>query len=359
MAFQIPTLGEIAQRTANAFRSDLKGSDARLWPNNVAVSAKVMAGALWPAYAFIEYVSRQIFAHTSDGAFLDRHGAEYGMPRLAATFAEGRITLTGDPATAVPSGLVVARADGVEYVTTTGGTTSGGGALEVSVRCTLPGRTGNAVAGVTITVPPLDRIASSAVVAAAGIGGGADLEGDESYRARILFRKRNPPHGGAAHDYVIWASEVNGVTRVYVDPVTATNGRSNVGVWFLMDHTYANGVPLAADVATVAAYIDSLRPAGAVVVVAAPTPVAVNITITGLSPDTAQVREQVLAELRSMFRREVRVSTATSPFTLYRSLISEAISIATGEHHHTLTVPSADTAFATGTIATLGTVTFA
>jgi uncharacterized phage protein gp47/JayE len=359
MPFTVPSLGEIAQRTANAFRADLKGSDARLWPNNLAVASKVIAGALWPAYAFIEYVGRQAFAHLADGQFLERHGAEFGMARLPATYAEGSVVLSGDNGTVVAAGVVLRRADGVEYETTTSGAVAAGG-VTLKARSRALGRTGNALSGVALTLTaPLDRIQSSATVASTGIGGGADVESDESYRARILFRKRNPPHGGAAHDYVQWAREINGVTRVYVDPVTAANDRTTVGVWFLMDNTYANGVPQSADVARVAAYIDTLRPAGALVSVAAPTAVAVNITITGLSPDTTLVRESILAELRSMFRREVRVSTLTDPFTLHRSLISEAISIATGEHHHTLTAPASDVTYSAGQIATLGTVTFA
>ena len=56
MPFKIPTLTALAQRTANAFRANLKGSDARLWPNNVAVSAKVIAGAVWAAYELATFL---------------------------------------------------------------------------------------------------------------------------------------------------------------------------------------------------------------------------------------------------------------------------------------------------------------
>lgn len=360
MPFEIPTLQALAQRTANAFRSNLKGSDARLWPNNVAVSAKVIAGAVWEPFAFLNYISRQAFAHLADGAFLERHGAEYGIARLPASYAEGEIVISGDVGVVVPAGLALTRADGVEYTTLTGGQINGDGEVTVKVRCAIVGRPGNCLSGVTLSLQtPLDRIEIDTEVADSGIGGGADIESDASYRARILFRKRNPPHGGAAHDYVIWAREIAGVTRVFVDPVTATNGRQDVGVWVLMDETYTNGIPQAADIERVAAYIDTQRPAGAVVMVAAPTALAVNITIAGLSPDTTAVREAVLAELRSMFKREVRVSTLTEPFTLHKSLISEAISIATGEHHHTLSAPVSDVVCPNGNLAVLGTVTFA
>lgn len=360
MPFRIPTLAELAQRTANAFRANLKGSDARLWPNNVAVSAKVIAGAVWEPFAFLEYISRQMFAHTAEGAWLERHAYDYGMARLAATFAEGKVTISGDPNVSVPAGIVLQRADGVQYEAITGGTTDGFGVAEVTVRCLTAGKTGNAAEGVVLTLTaPVDRLQSEHEVGAAGIGLGADLESDESLRQRVLHRKRYPPHGGAAFDYVRWAREINGVTRVYVDPVTATNGRTTVGVWFLMDDTYANGIPQVADVAAVRDYIETVRPAGAIVQVAAPVPDTIDITISGLSPDSTAIRDAIQAELADLFRRNARVSTLTEPYTLYRSKLIEAISAAAGEDHHTLTSPADDVAVETGHIPVLGTVTFA
>jgi len=359
MPFKIPTLPELAQRAANAFRANLKGSDARLWPNNVAVSAKVMAGAVWEAFAFLEYISRQHVKHLAEGVWLERHAYDYGLARLPATYAQGQVTISGDPNVAVPAGIVLQRADGVQYEVIAGGTTDGFGVAEVMVRCLTAGKTGNAVAGVRLTLTaPVDRLQTEHEVAATGIGGGADLESDESLRQRLLHRLRYPPHGGAAFDYVAWAREINGVTRVYVDPVTATNGRTTVGVWFLMDDTYANGIPQMADVAAVRDYIETVRPAGAIVDVAAPVPDVVDVTISGLSPDTTAIRDAIRAELADLFRRNARVSTLTEPYTLYRSKLIEAISAAAGEDHHELTAPADDVEVETGHIPVLGTVSF-
>ncbi|MFZ4807461.1 MAG: baseplate J/gp47 family protein [Hyphomicrobiaceae bacterium] len=360
MPFKMPTLQDLAQRTANAFRANLKGSDARLWPNNVAVSAKVIAGAVWEPFAFLEYISQQALAQSAEGRWLDRHAAEFGMARLTPTYAQGSALISGDNSIAVPAGIILQRADGVQYEVTAGGLTDGDGEVTLPVRCLTPGRTGNAVAGVSLVLTaPLSRINGNAEVSTAGVGLGADLEGDESLRARILHRKRMPPHGGAAHDYVAWAREINGVTRVAVDPVTSTNNRTTVGVWFLMDDLYVNGIPQPADVEVLRAYIDRVRPAGALVDVAAPTPVAVNMTIAGLMPSSVAVRDAVLLELRDLFRRAVRISTSTDPYILRRSKLIEAISIAAGEDYHTLTTPNSDVTFATGHLPVLGTVTFA
>lgn len=360
MPFDTPTLKALAERSARAFRSNLKGSDAFLWPNNIAVSAKVIAGAVWEAFSFLSYIQRQILVHTAtDPYWIERHAAEFGMARLPATYANGKATIFGDPDVAVPAGIVLQRADGVQYEVTTGGIVTGDGSVDVPVRALTAGRTGNAVAGVGLALTvPMSRIGTAAEVAGGGIGAGADTESTESLRQRVWFRKKMPPHGGAAHDYVAWAREINGVTRVFVDPVTASNSRTSVSVWFLMDGSYPNGIPQASDVTVVNAYIDTVRPAGALVEVAAPVATPVDIEISGLTPDSAVIREAVRAELADLIQNEGRVSTLSNPFTLYRSKIIEAISIATGEDHHVLTTPSADVDYDMGDIPVLGTVTF-
>ena len=369
MPFEVPTLRALAERAAGAFRANLKGSDARLWPNNIAVSAKVMAGAAFEVLGFLEYISRQINKATAEGQWLERHAYDYGLARLSAAAAEGQVLIRADTGVAVSPGLVLTRADGQIYDTLTGGVATAAvsppsgapaGAVTVTVRAREPGRAGNTYPAValTITSPP-ERVYATAEVSATGLGGGADIEGDEGLRARLLFRLRNPPHGGAAHDYVIWTREIAGVTRVYVDPVSVANGRLSVGVLFLMDDTYANGIPQAADVSRVAAYLDALRPAGALLDVAAPVAVPVNITITSLTPDTASVRDAVRSELADLFRHDMPVSTLSAPYTLRLSKLWEAISLASGEDSHTMTLPAADVVIAAGHVATLGTVTFA
>lgn len=360
MPFALPTLRELSERAAGAFRANLKGSDAALWPNNVAVSAKVIAGAVWESFGFLEYIKRQILVQTADSIFLERHAAEYGMGRLPASQAEGEIIFTGDNNIAIPAGLILARADGIEYETLSSSNTFGTGEARVLVRARTAGKAGNARPGVTLSLAQaIDQLSPQATVGALGIGGGADIENDAALRERVLFRKRMPPHGGAAHDYVIWAREVPGVTRVFVDPVNSLNERTTIGVWFLMDDTYANGIPQGADVTAMEAHLDELRPAGAILEIAAPTAVAVNIEISGLSPDTQDVREAVKAELADLFRRSMKVSTLTDPFALRVSKIWEAISVASGEDSHTLVAPAADIDdLAEGEIPVLGTVTF-
>jgi uncharacterized phage protein gp47/JayE len=229
------------------------------------------------------------------------------------------------------------------------------------------GKAGNAAPGAALAiVSGVTGDGALAAVGAAGIVSGADIEDDESFRARILFRKRYPPHGGAAADYVQWALNVSGVTRVYVERLWA--GAGTVRVFVLLDDLYQDGIAPPPEIERVADYIESVRPAGAIVTLAAPMPKTVDVQIVGLSPDTADVREAAAAELRAAFARLARVAGndtphggmpfLATPVSFSRSWLWQAVANAAGEERHTVNLPAVDVALNAGEIAVLGTVTF-
>lgn len=369
--FTIPTINDLAERSRAAFRRNLKGSDAWVWPNNVYASAKVIAGMVFEAFGFLSYVSRMIFAHTApDIETLLMHGEEFGIPLKPAGPAAGNYTFTSSGALSVATGALLQRADGQQYLVSAGGALVSAGTLQVPIVAISDGAAGNAIAGTSLAV--LSGVSGpgaatvTGVVGAGGIVLGADVEDIESYRARILFRKRNPPHGGAAADYVMWALQVSGVTRVFVERLW--NGGGTVRVYVLMDGAFPNGIPDAAAVARVQDYIETVCPAGAIVTVAAPVALPVDVTVATLAPNTPDVQNAVRAELADGFFRLGRVSGIDTahggmpflavPETFSRSWIWQAIANATGEQRHVLIAPAADLVIPTGRIATLGTIAF-
>ncbi|MDQ2080470.1 baseplate J/gp47 family protein [Xanthobacteraceae bacterium Astr-EGSB] len=374
--FAIPTLRDLTERSRRSFRVNLPGSDAWLWPNNIYASAKVLAGMVFEVFGFADYIYRQRFAGLADGENLDLHGQEYGLARRPAAPAGGYVTLTAAGSVTVDAGARFVRADGVEYRATAPAQLTTAGAIDIEVVAAIDGKAANAEAatplviasGVTTDADVLAEVASG------GIVGGADVETDGpewtsdlgTFRGRILFRKRNPPHGGAPADYVMWATSVSGVTRVFVE--RRWGGPGTVRVFVLMDDLYPDGIPPAPTLAHVDAFIQSEAPAGAYVTVGAPTPRVVDVTISGLYPDTSDVRESVLAELRAAFRRLSRVaggdvSIASMPFlaapeSFSRSWIWQAVANASGEQRHVIVQPAADVSLHTGELPVLGTVTF-
>lgn len=368
--FAIPSLKDSVERARRAFRSYLPGSDAWIWPNNVYPTAKVFGGIEHEIFGFADYIQKQKFALTADAENLDLHGEELGLARRPAVPARGNIAIVTTDALTVDAGAVFRRADGSEYLATIGGGTPIAGTLLVDVVASDNGTAANAIAG-----SPIDMVSgvsgagfdtATASVDSAGIVGGLDVEDDETFRARILFRKRNPPHGGSPADYVIWASSVTGVTRVFVERLF--NGPGTVRIFPLMDDLYSDGIPQPGDIDRVAAYLETVHPAGASVTVAAPVAVPVTISIGGLNPYTTDVQEAIRTELRAAFRLNSRVAGIdrvvssmpylAAPTSFSRSWIWQAIANASGELRHRVDAPSGDIALASTQIATLGDVTF-
>lgn len=369
MAFALPTLGDLVERSRRAFRVHLPGSDAWIWPNNVGPTAKVLGGLTHEVFGFADYIAKSRFALTApDIDSLELHGEEFGVYRKAATSSAGAIEIVATTALTVAAGAIFVRADGIEYRATLGGALPAPGVLTIDAVSVNNGKTTTARPGTPLAAASGVEGATSAIaVGARGFTGGADLEDIERFRSRILFRKRNPPHGGAPADYVIWATERPGVTRVFVE--RRWSGPGTLRLFFLMDDDRPDGIPTLDDVEAMQAHIDALAPAGAVVSVQAPVPVPVDLTLTGLAPDTPAVREAVAAEIADAFLRRGRVAGAdtpvpslpflATPYSFSRSWAWQAAANAAGEERHALTAPAADVALLAGQMPVFRTVSFA
>lgn len=373
MAFKIPTLAELSDRARKSFRANLKGTDAWLWPNNVYASAKVIAGSVFEAFGFLAYIRRMILVHTApDIETLLLHGEEFAIPRKPAAPAQGQVTFTATTALTVADSALLRRSDGVEFRVVNGGTLPGAGDLEVTVIATTDGAAGNTAEGASLEIVSGVTGTATVEIGPGSLALGAELEDKESFRQRILFRKRNPPHGGAPADYVLWVGQVAGVSfledrpTVFIERLWA--GPGSVRVFPLMFDLYADGIPQAADVQRVADYLATVQPAGAAVTVQAPTAVPVAIVINGLVPDTPDVRGAVEAELRDAFKRLSRVAGTDAEFaampylafptSFSTSWIWQAVANASGEKRHRISSPAADIALTAGQYPVFASVTF-
>ena len=314
MPFNRPSPQQIRDRMAAEIEAALPGADARRRRSVEEVLVRAMAVASHELHGHIAWAARQLHVTTAEGMLLDGlHGAVWGIPRLPAAAATGAVTVTGSPGAILPAGAEMRRPD--------------------DARITL--------------LAPVAGVQPALTVAAGGLAAGADVETDAALRARILARIQQPPAGGAAADYGLWARTVPGVDRVWVYP--RQFGLGTVGVAFLGPNAAIPAAPL---VAQVQAAIDVLRPVTAEVTVFAPVaaPVAVQVQI---APDTAATRAAVQAAIAGFF-----VAEAEPGGTLRVSRLRAAISAAAGETWHALAAPSADIVLPAGQVATLGTVTW-
>lgn len=369
MTWQSPTLNELITQTIRDFNAAMPGADAALARNNLFPVAKVLAGGLHYLHRFAAWSSDQRFVLTCDSDQLDRHGAEMKppVPRKAAAPARGLVTVTASAAASIASGAVLSRSDGARFTVDAGVVIPAPGAATISVTAEAPGASGATSAAAVLSGVSGVTGPASFAVAAGGLGGGADAEGDDAYRSRLLFAKAFPEHAGAPPDYLRYALAVPGVSRAFVDPLAA--GRATVVIYPLFDATRPFGVGLESDRIGVETALREVSPGAALVVVRLPVAVPVPITITGLTPATPEVRSAVVAEVADAFAVNGRIAGLSvphpsmpfiaSPESFSVSWIWQAVANATGERRHVITLPAADIALTEGQIAVPGAITFA
>lgn len=237
------------------------------------VRAAATGAAIEGLYQHQQWIARQIFPDTADSDVLDRHCSLRKMTRKAATVAVGTITFNGVPGSDVPAGTSAMTSSEVAFVSTASGTIGGGGSVTLAAQAVVPGAAGNVAAAtpLTLTSAPAGVTSAASVVS---MSGGTDIESDAELLARLLFRLRNPPCGGAAHDYYAWAMEVPGVSAAYV--YANRRGIGTVDVIVLTE----GGLPGPGLVADVQAHIDTVRPVQGEFLAFGPSAVTVNVAGT-------------------------------------------------------------------------------
>jgi len=318
----------------------------------------VWAGGVHLLYGYLEWIAKQIFPDLSDRDVLLRQASLYGISPTPASYAAGSVTATGVNGSTILTGSYLTLGD-QRYRVTSGGTISAGTAT-VSVQAVTAGAVGDVAAGVTLSwESPISGVSSTAIVASGGIAGGFDEESTDGVRDRLILRWREPPEGGADQDYEAWALAVAGVTRAWVYPVE--QGLGTVVVRVVCDGQDGGILPSSATVSAVQTALDAQRPTTAEVHALAPTALPVAFTIH-LSPDTADTRAAVAAELADLLYREAipgGTVNGSAVGTIRLSRFTTAIGLAKGVDWFTLSSPSADVVPSAGQLPTLGAVTWA
>lgn len=352
MGYERPTPSELIQRQQTNIESRIPGADAKLKNTILGAIATAQAGVAHGLYGNLQWQAKQILPDTAEDDFLERH-ADWWLTqkRKAATPAKGNITISGTDGAVIPKGATWQRADGAEFTTDEDASITGVDVV-VGITAVVAGKDGNTTAASELSiVSPIAGISSTSVVDGSGLALGNDQESIEALRTRLQERVQLVPTGGNADDYKLWASEVAGVTRAWVYELEM--GLGTVTVRFMMDDTYADGIPQAADVTAVQDYIDTVRPAGMKgFYAAAPVAVPLDMTIQ-LEPNTAAVQAAAEAQINDLLRSE-----AIPGGTIILSHIDEAISLAEGETDHVITSHSADITHNTGEIAVPGVITW-
>ena len=368
MPWQTPTLATVRQNNRDLITARLRQP---LIPNDYPrFLADANAGNAHLNLQYLDWQATQLLPDTAEQQFLDKWAniylvnADGSRGRKVATYASGTMTITGTVAgNILPAGATLTALSGSTSLTfqTTAPTTIAAVATPVPIRALLAGAASNLEAGsglsLSVSVSGID--ASSALVVS--LAGGTDEETDDHLRARILFRIRNPPMGGDADDYTAWALEVAGVTRAWCAPNEM--GIGTVTLRVMCDNLRAStgGLPTAADLAAVSAYVDTVRPVTVKeFFVEAPIFQPINFAVTNLKGDSVALRAAIATSASKMLFQRARPASAVNGIlqaatTIPAAWISEAVFSAVAGVFFDLTASDVPPV-SNGSLAVLGTI---
>lgn len=356
MPYTRPNLLQLRLFARASFAARLPGADSTLRRSNITVSADTMAGLVNGEYGYLDWIAKQQFLSTADSDYVLIQGAEYGMTPNGASQAAGNAIFTGVSTIPIPSGTLLEDSLDNQYTTQAAGTITGG-TVTIPILAVEGGSAQDLAPNAPLTlVSAISGVNATANVDSNGLSGGTDAETYQAFALRVLARKRQPPQGGIEYDYENWALQCAGVTRAWCLPLN--RGPGTVDVAFVMDGR-SNIIPLSGDIATVQSYINGHtdaygnqvgRPVTDDCVVFAPTASPVNFLISGL--DSSQ-QAAVTAALTALMQM-----TAIGGGLSFQGQMIPAIAGGAGSSPFTLTSPSGDIAGTTGTLLTLGTITF-
>jgi uncharacterized phage protein gp47/JayE len=358
LPWETPTLREVRSLVRDAIRAKLPGADALL-PNSVLRVLSDNQGALCHlTLQYVDWLALQLLPDTAEVEWLDRHGdiwlinADGSTGRKVSTLAEGRVVITG-----ISGGIIVPEGTQLDSPTVSFETTQElvtaflGEPLEVPARALDPGTIGNVAPGTNLTVSGIDGIDSCIVVT---MDGGVDTERDDDLRIRVLERIRQPPQGGAAHDYVRWAKAVPGCTRAWCAPLEMGIGTVTVRVMFDQLRIENDGFPDYVDLAAVEGYIDTQRPVAVKDFwVLAPLKQRIEAYINDLTPDTPAIRAAIEASLHEML-----LNLAAPGQTIYAAWKYAAITNTPGVVSFAMATAVDDVMPTPGHIAVLGDIVY-
>ncbi len=271
-------------------------------------------------FAVVYFMLRNVillaFPQHSFGKWLTLSAASHGIYRKNATYASGKLLITGAAGTIIPAGtkfsnvIPVGSSAAIKYYTSQEYAAVGDdGRAEVEVVSDEIGAAGNAQKGeITLNLSDIQNLTSISNVSA--ISNGADEEDDPSLLSRLLDRVRNPISGGNKNAYRQWAREIPGVDDAEV--ISLWDGPGTVKVLIIGK----GGNPILDLVDKVKEYLDpsdhegegeGMAPVGSVVTVATTEIYQIRIDINGLEFEAgyslANTRQPIINSIKEEVAR--------------------------------------------------------
>lgn len=272
------------------------------------------AAELVQAYIELEGHLDLLFVDTSAESYLTRLCSQFGVGRQPATYAVRKASFKNSNNN--PFNVPVGSRYTIDTLAYSVIEKIGEGIFQL--RCETAGTIGNTSFGKLIPVDYIEGLASAELEDV--IIPGLDDEADDSLRFRILNKLQMPATSGNIHQYKQWALEVEGVGDAKVFPLW--NGAGTVKVIIVNADKEPAGIPI---LNNVKAYIEEVRPIGATVTVAAPTPKTIAIEVSveiGKEVFLEDVKQKFKLKLEEYFR-DVALKKVLVSYAIIGSLLLE------------------------------------
>lgn len=310
-----------------------------------------VAAQVYALYVQADWVVRQAFPQTAEGGLLDYHAQLRSLERKPAVAAEGTVRFTAGEAAntprSIPKGTVCMTAGLIRFETAEDAVLPAGHiTVDAPVRALAPGKSGNVSAGaiVSMAVAPLGIAKCTNPTPCAG---GADSEGDEELRARVLETYKRLPNGANTAFYQQGALSFDQVVAATVIP--RPRGIGSVDV---IPATLA-GQPSQALLAEMKAYFDEKREIAVDLEVKAPRTMTVNIAVKA-APEEGRDRQEVLSLVEKTIREWFTGKLLGQK--ILRARLGEIVYHCEGVANYSITTPSADLDVAVDQLPRLGTL---
>lgn len=312
MAWDFKTLPEIIDRVEQDFSAKFFGVSALLRKSTLKALAGIWAAIVWLNNLFLEWFYRNSFAHLCDPDQVKVHGNEIGIYEKSASYARGPVKVTGGlEGDIVLQGTIINDDTGdLEYQVIDDYEIDENGEAIIEITSLDGGSQYNQEPGDFLSFQNTQDWDTDVEVQAPGVGGGDNQEDPEDHRDRVLYKKRNPPQGGAESDYVTRVTALPNITAAFV---TEGYPQANSVQVVLADYDKVELTPPqepivdAVDVQTAQDALDdpNWKPLTSVPVASSNIPVQIDI-IARINPDTSANRSAAVKEIQSLFVRSGR-----------------------------------------------------
>ena len=312
-----------------------------------AVAAQIQALSIQT-----EWVKKQCFPQSAEGEYLTYHAQMRGLERRPAAKAVGSIAFSvrapAEEEIVIPKGTVCISTGDVHFETTEENCLRAGEhSVLVPARAAVAGESGNTAASTILSM----SVAPVGIVSCTNpqpFTGGADEEGDESLRERILDSFRRLPNGANAAFYETEALLQKGVAAAKA--VGRPRGIGTVDVYI----TAAAGLPDEELLHKVKTVLQEKREIAVDLKVCAPAEKRIDIQV-GLEPENAAEYETVKALVEQKLHGYF--TGARLGEDVYLSTLHSLLHGIEGLRNYRILQPTADTQVRVGELPVLGGLT--